>query len=565
MGKLLSISLNQPLGILGVQEVQFSEMTDNLVTIKGGVGTGKTSVNNAIAIGLSAGNERSLPIDMKKYESVDIEEQILYNDVKLFLRTKSDNGKLVSSLYVKDVDGKKATNPVVNGKKLTPASLRDILKTELTFGIDAFISENPRTQMDFMMEVYKDKLKEKGIVFDKKSTNYYGSLLYQLDQAIAERSMKYNKVTELNAYKTRLEQEGYPETAIPEFVNIASIEAEQKELMRKYYESIADVDKRLSDVKMQAFECNTVIKSYNESLDRQRELADEKLRASVNEFNQSVDKMLSERTKIAECVGYLLTVGAPEGVLKAWVESLPAIPDKKVFVPTPELEKVPQNEKGHYIHAAKYSDEVEKAFAEIDSLRNKALELIKEKESIKEPSDTFTQRIESAKAINRIAERWAAFYEHQESDKKVKDIFNQYRKTFTEIDLGVDGLRMDIIGDESSTDIRTVYNGSHDPKLFGNEKMEYRNIASYSLTQRNILAILMQIHLLEEKKKRGEDGLRYIFIEAPLDKKTRDILIDMQKKYDMQILTSATGDYSVSGLADGEFLIEDGYLLSNKL
>ena len=95
--------------------------------------------------------------------------------------------------------------------------------------------------------------------------------------------------------------------------------------------------------------------------------------------------------------------------------------------------------------------------------------------------------------------------------------------------------------------------------------MEYRNIASYSLTQRNILAILMQIHLLEEKKKRGEDGLRYIFIEAPLDKKTRDILIDMQKKYDMQILTSATGDYNVSGLADGEFLIEDGYLLSNKL
>ena len=565
MGKLLSISLNQPLGILGVQEVQFSETTDNLVTIKGGVGTGKTSVNNAIAIGLSAGNERSLPIDMKKYESVDIEEQILYNDVKLFLRTKSENGKLVSSLYVKDVDGKKATNPVVNGKKLTPASLRDILKTELTFGIDAFISENPRTQMDFMMEVYKDKLKEKGIVFDKKATNYHGSLLYKLDQAIAERSMKYNKVTELNAYKTRLEQEGYPETAIPEFVNIASIEVEQKELMRKYYESIADVEKRLSDVKMQAFECNTVIKSYNESLDRQRELADEKLRASINEFNQSVDKMISERTKIAEYVGYLLTVGAPEGVLKAWVESLPAIPDKKVFVPTPELEKVPQNEKGHYIHDAKYSDEVEKAFAEIDSLRNKALELIKEKESIKEPSDTFTQRIESAKAINRIAERWAAFYEHQEADKKVKDIFNQYRKTFTEIDLGVEGLRMDIIGDESSTDIRTVYNGAHDPKLFGNEKMEYRNIASYSLTQRNILAILMQINLLEEKRKRGEDGLRYIFIEAPLDKKTRDILVDMQKKYDMQILTSATGDYNVSGLADGEFLIEDGYLLSNKL
>src|SRR5690606_36901461 len=98
-------------------------------------------------------------------------------------------------------DGKKCATPVINGTKFTAAALRDHLKTELTFGVEAFISEDPRIQFDFMTKVYKERLKEKGIVFDKRSEAYQGSLLYQLDQAKLERSNLYTQVSALNAYK----------------------------------------------------------------------------------------------------------------------------------------------------------------------------------------------------------------------------------------------------------------------------------------------------------------------------------------------------------------------------
>ena len=87
----------------------------------------------------------------------------------LYMHTKYEDGKLSSSVYIKDKDGKKCATPVINGTKFTAAALRDHLKTELTFGVEAFISEDPRIQFDFMTKVYKERLKEKGIVFDKRS------------------------------------------------------------------------------------------------------------------------------------------------------------------------------------------------------------------------------------------------------------------------------------------------------------------------------------------------------------------------------------------------------------
>ena len=118
---------------------------------------------------------------------------------------------------------------------------------------------------------------------------------------------------------------------------------------------------------------------------------------------------------------------------------------------------------------------------------------------------------------------------------------------------------MMVIGETS--EIRTMYNGAHDTELFRNDKKEYRAVSSYSETQRNILAILMQIHLLEEKKKQGVEGLRYLCIDTPLDNKTKDLLISFQKKYDIQLLTTSTGDFDRSKLNDSEILIENGYLL----
>ena len=195
MSKLVGLKLNEKFGILQAQECRFETTPEHLVVIKAGVGCGKTETGKAISIGLSGGSERELPIDMKAFQGVDIDEEIAYGETPIFMHTSYKGGKLDSYLYIKDKDGKKCKNPIINGKKMTAAVLRDELKTELTFGIEDFISEDPRRQMDWMMKTYQDKLKEKGVVFDKKSPNYQGSILYQLEQAKLDRSRKYEEVS----------------------------------------------------------------------------------------------------------------------------------------------------------------------------------------------------------------------------------------------------------------------------------------------------------------------------------------------------------------------------------
>lgn len=567
MTKLISLTLNSKLGILQAQRVDFVQDQSKLIQVKGNVGAGKSSVNNAIAIGMSGGSERELPIDLKKYENLDVEECICMGETPVYMHTKYEDGKLSSSVYIKDKDGKKSTNPIINGTKFTAAALRDYLKTELTFGVEAFISEDPRTQFDFMTRVYKEKLKEKGIVFDKKSADYQGSLLYELDQAKLERSRKYDKVAELNAFKTRLESEGYVETAIPEFINIDSIEAERKAAVKAYYDSIADIDAKISDTKVRASAFNAVFAAYNSSLDTQKQLADQKAKAEVDEFNANVSKLETRRLDVKKAADILLDEGFDFNVMTNYIESLPVIPQRKEFVPTPELAKIATDEKGRYVRNGKYNEEVEAAFAGLDNLRNEAVALLQQKNAIKEPEDGFTERIEAAKKSNLVASRWAAFFDHQRSDENVKSIFAKYRKLFTTIDLGVEGLKMSLLGDdkEVSNEIRTTYNGAHNPEFFGNTTKEARNIASYSLTQKNVLAILMQIYLLEQKKKRGEEGLRYLFLDVPIDNKTKDLLIDIQQKYDLQLLVSSTGDYDQATLGEGEILVDGGYLLSNEI
>ena len=258
-------------------------------------------------------------------------------------------------------------------------------------------------------------------------------------------------------------------------------------------------------------------------------MAQAKENEEVRVYNQKVIAYNENLKKISTAVNFLIENGCDLPLIQ-WEKSLHGekeLREAKVIQP---INKIETNEKGVYIYREGLPEEVSKAFKSLSDLRTEVLGYMKEKEALKEPEDTYTDRIEKAKRTNLIAKRWATFYEHQEADKLVKDTLNEYKKIFTSIDLGVDGLRMEIIGDEDSTEIRTTYNGVHNIEFFGNEKKEYRNIASYSLTQRNVLSILMQIYLLDEKRKNGEEGLRYLFLEAPMDLKTRDLILEYQKK-----------------------------------
>lgn len=566
MSKLVGITLNSKFGILEAQECRFETTPDKLVTIKAGVGSGKTSLGKAINIGLSAGSERELPVDMKAYELADIDEEISYGETPVFMHTSYKDGKLSSYLYIKDESGKQCKNPVINGKRMTPAVLRDEIKTELTFGVQDFISDDPRRQMDWMMNTYKEKLREKGVVFDKKSPNYQGSILYQLDQAKLDRSQKFEKVRMLNAFKVSMESEGLREENIPDNIDISAIEKERDTFNENFYNEVAKFDAKLNEIKISSSKAISAMDAYNSSLEDKKKSEDEKNKLSVEALNRELSDKRNARTEIKSHIDFLLSKGAPVTEINKWFDSLEKIEDNKVFVPY-VIHPIPQD-CGKYVNDGyDYGETIKNAFESLGNNRKSYVDINSKKEEFQnhKPADTFLQKIDEAKSTNKIAARWAAWFDHQASDKLVKDLFSEYRKIFTSIDLGVEGLRIDIIGNEDDMNMRTVYNGIHNSKLFGNESGEYRAISSYSETQKNILSILMQIHLLDEKKKNGNDALRFLFIEAPMDTKTRDMLIEYQQKYDLQLLCTMTCDVDMNTLKDGEIAIENGYLISNAI
>lgn len=565
MSKLVGLKLNEKLGILEAQTCEFETSPEKLVTIKAEVGSGKSTLGKAISIGMAAGSERELPIDMKAYQGADIDEEISYGDTPIFMHTSYKDGKLSSYLYIKDDNGKVCKNPVINGKKMTAAVLRDELKTELTFGIQEFISDDPRRQMDWMMQTYQEKLKEKGVVFDKKSPNYQGSILYKLDQAKLDRSRKYERLRTLNAFKVALEDEGLREDQIPEYIDISAIEKERDTANSAFYDKIRDFDAKLNEIKISSSKAISVLDAYNSSLEEKKRSEDKNNMLSVDADNRKLQELRCERGEIKSHIDFLLSKGAPVSEVTKWFDGLERIPGNKEYTEY-EIHPIPKDCDKYINDGYSYEENVIKAFSDLDFYRKEYIRIDSEEKEFeaKKPADTFTSRIEEAKASNKIADRWAAFFDHQAADKVVKDLFAEYRKIFTSIDLGVEGLNIDIIGNEDDMNMRTVYNGAHDPKLFGNEKKEYRPLSSYSETQKNIISILMQIHLLDEKKKKGNDALRFLFIEAPMDSKTRDMLIDYQKKYDLQLLCTMTCDVDTSSLKDGEIAIQNGYLISNK-
>jgi hypothetical protein len=525
--KLVSLTLNSDFGVLKAQEAKFVENPDGLIEIKAGVGEGKTTLKQAGELAISAGNTQKLPFDAEKLKDVDVEIQL---STGIFMRTYSDKkGNLKSIAYRKLDDGKLDKDPVVNGKKLTPAVLRDLIRTELTFGIDDFLSENPRVHMDFMMGIYSHKLKEIGVVFDKKSPAYENSILWKLDQAKMDRQNKHFARRAINGFKEALIEEGWDEENIPKKHDLEALEAKKTTFIKEKQDAL---QVKIDKIKEDAANQKAVIKSYNDNVELKND-------AAKNKWNDLQDKI-----QIVEKAQLILQLKEVE----FWLNE-----KKKIEEPEP-LVKVSVDENGNYIDNG---SDCQTAFKEISRLRTEIAPLIKQKD---EPIDTSSldAEIQTAKTNNEIIKRWNSFFDWQESDQEVKRLWKEYCEKFTKIDLGVPGLSIQVVGDEENSSIRTHYNGQHNPEFFGNNKNEDRLLTQYSATQRPVIAILMQIYLLSQK----DDGLKMMWLECPMDKKTRDLLIDIQKKHDLTIIVGTTGDFTMEGLKPGQFLIENGELLS---
>lgn len=530
--KLVSLTLNSDFGVLKAQEAKFVENPDGLIEIKAGVGQGKTTLKQGAELAISAGNTQKLPFDTEKLKDVDVEIQL---STGVFMRTYSDKkGNLKSIAYRKLEDGKLDKDPVINGKKLTPAVLRDLIRTELTFGIDDFLSENPRTHMDFMMGIYSHKLKELGVVFDKKSPAYENSILWKLDQAKIDRQNKHFARRAINGFKEALIEEGWDEENIPKKHDLEALEAKKTTFIKEKQDAL---QVKIDKIKEDAANQKAVIKSYNDSLVEKEQIRSNKLTE------------LKANIEIVEKAQLILKMDN----VQFWLNENKKLAEK----PLEPFQKVSIDENGNYISGEGFTHDVQTAFKEISRLRTEVAPLIKQKD---EPIDTSSldAEIQTAKTNNEIIKRWNSFFDWQESDQEVKKLWKEYCEKFTKIDLGVPGLSIQVVGDEENSSIRTHYNGQHNPEFFGNNKNEDRLLTQYSATQRPVIAILMQIYLLSQK----DNGLKMMWLECPMDKKTRDLLIDIQKKHDLTIIVGTTGDFTTEGLKPGEFLIENGELLS---
>lgn len=541
--KLLALNINAQAGILKVQRLEFVEH-EGLFILKGAVGEGKTTTKEVTELAI-AQKQSEINFDAKKFPDFDVEVEIALLGEKVFLHTKSDGlGKFKTVAYRKLADGKIDLDPVIKGKKFTAAALRDYLKTELTFGTEDFLSENERTHFEFIQKTFGHKLSELGVVFDKKSSDYVNSILWRLEQAIFERSEKYNEKRRLAAFKEELGDE----MNIPTQMDIEVLKSQKNDLLSN---KSKDLDLRIDKIKDKAAQEMSIIHAYNANLETESKNAQYEYDMKVRSFIEC--EQLSES---------LSSYGAPVEEVNKWIKTNKDLIEKPIeFVKVPIDELTNQLTKEAF--EMSFNEKINTTLANIKNLRREIAPLIEEKAK---PIDTsiLDQKIIEAQETNKLVERWNAFFDWREADKKVKTIHKEYKSLFEKLDLGVKGLKIMPFGDENDLGIRTYYDGQHNPEMFGNLKGEPRLLTQYSGTQRPIIAILLQIALLEEKLKKDEHGLRAVWIECPIDRKTKELLIEIKKKYDIEIFASITGDYEVENLKAGEILVKGGELLTKK-
>jgi len=160
---------------------------------------------------------------------------------------------------------------------------------------------------------------------------------------------------------------------------------------------------------------------------------------------------------------------------------------------------------------------------------------------------------------NKEAVSINSLFDWKDANTKVKELQNNFYMKLTEIDTGVKGLH---IAPESrdSQNIFLMYDGSYDPAYFYNENKELRKLSAYSDTQKPLICLLIQSHLLSKKGK----TLPYLWIDkVPIDNKTKELLEKMSEELGLWLIVSWTGDFKVENLEDGDLLLEGGDIFFN--
>lgn len=556
--KITGLTVNQNLGILQAVEMQFD--TNNKLTVfKGETGSGKTTAQKAVQLGTQGAKTLT---DKNVYGSVDLETQLLDGEHKIYVGCKTNaQGKLEYILYMKDNEGKKVKNPIIDGIQATPKKYLEVLQTKLTWRMDELTSENSTIQKNILFELYKTELAKIGIDEMQK----------KIEAAKQTRDEKDAYRKQVGGIAEDLRVKGFdvsrPDT-LPKREDIGNIEAEikrlEKEKTTKETEAKGKKEAQLNEIKVKAAEVTNKCFAYNREMEVAYNKEYEKWKSEslwvgvINKYFDEIDTNLAEivktkrldATKKDEVMQLLsnnidFEIGVNEPVKPQYIKN--------------DGEKITEtNARGYDKRATGLIQELidlRKQHQEIESQPDENIDVSDYDKSISDKQEEKTK----AENINKICDAVDAFFDWKDANDRVQELNKQYAKMLAQVDTGVEGLR--IVPEESDTGVLQIYlayNGHYDPEYFRNPGKEYRKVSSYSGTQKPMIALLVQNYLLSQKPK----ALRYMFIDDhPIDKKTRGLLEKMCEELDIHIFVNVTGDFDKSSLKDGEMLIEGGELI----
>ena len=548
--KINGLKINQQFGILEICELIFDPKIGMYVT-KGKSGHGKSHITTALKLATQGSNALD---DNQKYGIIDLEVPLTDGDMPIWIGCKSNGKSLAYVLYIKDKNGKKVKNPIIDGVKATPSSYMSHLQTELTWNMNKLTSENPSIQKKILLKLYQSQLQKIGVIFDTKHLDYSKSILGKIDSAVKDRDLMDYHRKQNGGIADDLKAQGFdpdrPDTC-PDYINVSEIDEKIKELEKEKILLTSSPEEKkktkLAEIKAKAMEVTNKCLAYNSELGNTH-------KEKINIYNGYWDKVnelhsdVSELKKILEKLNISHHLGTLENDIK--------YPDK---INEPETAYLIQFDENNQVAKSDNLDQAGKdLIAKIVQLRKFY------KETANEPLNTDTTELDSkilslettktnAAGQNKIVDAIDSFHKWRAANETVVQLKDKYVKLLSQVETGVEGLEIQPIDD----DIFLMYNGAYDVDYFQpkHKKLEMRKLSSYSSTQKPVICLLIQNYLLSKKSK----AMRYLHIDnIPIDNTSRELLEKISKNLNVHIFLNITGDFEKKKLQAGEILIEGG-------
>jgi len=535
--KIIGLSINKNFGGLKANNLKFDE-DNKLILIKGGVGSGKTTLNKAMRLCTQGSGVLQ---DKNLYGEVDLTATLKDGKKEIFIDAKTmKDGSIGYVLYTKK-DGKKVRDVVIDGQKLTPANYLKSLQTALTWRLDELTSENPVTQRKILLELYKDELENEGVIYNKSHPDYVGSILDKIEKAKNLRSHKDALRKEVGGIADDLTKKGVNFENRRELIKLDAYEKAVGKLQAKIILAKEDVGQSKESALNK-------LKATGSELNIQLHLINDKIKAHNRKVNIKINSF-------REIDAALIALGLDENQKKMIID--------KIKTQVPDLE-VTKNElrfsgKGTCKSKPKhFTGEIRDVLKRYKDIQARYI-LTKDSDG-----DIDTSELEDDLKLAKLdlldkqyyndeADSINSFHEWRDADQAVKSLNTDYYKKLTNIETGVKGLHIQPEDD----DIYLMYDGSYDKKYFSNPDKQLRKLSSYSGTQRPMVCLLIQQHLLSKKEK----TLPYLWIDdVPFDDKTINLINKMAIELGLWLFVNWTGTFSAKGLKPGEVLVENGEL-----